>query len=205
MRPTKATVEALDKLATDLKLTPMQRRFCEAYAGDPDHNGQKAAEAAGVNPKTARTRASKWLANANIASYLNQLMAEGRKLAQVKTGEVVGTLAEALALKTAAMRHAHPQAYLRRSASGTLEYDHDAILAAPPGTLKDIERDETGDIRPRFHDAQAAAESLIDHYTGKNRAPEGNKTLVLNILSSLPPDVLRNAVDGLLEAGEDTA
>lgn len=94
MRPSKATIEALDKLATDMGLTPMQRRFCEAYAADPDHNGQKAAEAAGVNPRTARTRASKWLTNANIASYMKQLMAEGKALALKRTASVVMTAAE---------------------------------------------------------------------------------------------------------------
>lgn len=204
MKPSKATVEALDKLATDLKLTPMQRRFCEAYAADPDRNATRAAIAAGCGKKPEVT-AYKWQRLTKTRSYLDALMAEGRKLSQVKTGEVVGTLAEALALKTAAMRHAHPQQYLEVTPSGSLAYNHEAILNAPPGTLKDIDRDETGDIKPRFHDAQAAADSLIEHYTGKNKPAEGNKTLILNILSNLPPEVIQGAVGNLLEAAEDTA
>lgn len=199
MRPSKATIEELDKLAQEL--TPKQRAFAEAYAADPERNITHAAIKAGSGKRPDVT-GQKWLGLTRVRSYIDALTFEGRKLAQAKTGEVVGTLAEALALKTAAMRHAHPQLYLKPTESGTLAYDHAAVLAAPIGTLKDVDRDETGDIRPKFHDAQAAADGIIAHYTGKNRPPEGNKTLILNVLGNLTPEIRDSAVAALLEAGE---
>lgn len=48
-----------------------QRRFCEAYAADP--NATKAAISAGYNERTAYSQGQRLLKNVEVASYLAEL------------------------------------------------------------------------------------------------------------------------------------
>lgn len=93
MKPSKATVEALDQMAR--ALTPKQRRFAEALAADPERNQTKAALAAGSpNEKQAAITGARWIRLSKVRSYIDALTSEGQKLAKARVGQVVMTAAE---------------------------------------------------------------------------------------------------------------
>jgi phage terminase small subunit len=56
------------------KLTSRQRRFVLAYAADPQHNGTKAALAAGCPKTSAHVTASRWLKKTEVQELVDQFL-----------------------------------------------------------------------------------------------------------------------------------
>lgn len=67
--------------------TAMQTAFINAYV--VENNGAKAAIIAGINPKTARTRASEWLTNRNIKSEIQRIQKENAQAAGLRAEAVL--------------------------------------------------------------------------------------------------------------------
>jgi phage terminase small subunit len=57
------------------KLSHRQRQFALAYAADPQHNGPKAALAAGCPKSSAHVMASRWLKKTEVQQLVEDFLA----------------------------------------------------------------------------------------------------------------------------------
>ena len=90
----------LHRLARDLGVTEMQRRFLEILAADPNRNATRAALAAGAG-KGAAVTASKWLKLAKVKSYLQAVVAAAFPGALAENEAASASLSEVLAILSA--------------------------------------------------------------------------------------------------------
>lgn len=104
----------LHRLAHDLRLTDMQRRFVEALAADPQRNARRAAIGAGASETSALVRASRWLKLAKVKSYFEAVVAAAVPVTLGETSGRVLTLSEMLANLTAQARGEMPTQVRRR-------------------------------------------------------------------------------------------
>ncbi len=153
------------------KLTPRQRKFCEALAADPDRNQSKAAEAAGYGGN-AGVNGARLIRLDKVQQYLATLTKKAIRKANEDTEDAVGTLAENLTILTSQARMKAPWKVMRRAEDGTLN-------VFEPGK---------------------AASKIVDHYNALGDAgkDKGNRTLVVNFVGDMPQERRRELAIGLL-------
>lgn len=74
------------------KLTNRQRRFALAYASDPQHNGTKAALAAGCPKTSAHVMASRWLKNTDVQNHVEQFLGRVAQKYELSAEKVIQEL-----------------------------------------------------------------------------------------------------------------
>jgi Terminase small subunit len=85
----------LAAIATELRLTPIQRRFAEALASDPERNQTRAARAAGAG-KDAAVRGAKLVRLGKVGTYLHHLSEEAQARIERETERTVGDAAKVI-------------------------------------------------------------------------------------------------------------
>jgi hypothetical protein len=90
-------------VASRLRLTPLQRRFAEALAADPERNQTRAARAAGAD-KDAAVRGSKLVRLGKVREYLQALSAESDHAERRQTAHAVISAREVLQALSAQAR-----------------------------------------------------------------------------------------------------
>jgi hypothetical protein len=86
---------AAGAVASRLRLTPLQRRFAEALAADPERNQTRAARAAGAS-KDAAVRGSKLVRLGKVREYLQTLSADAARTESRRTADAVVSAREVL-------------------------------------------------------------------------------------------------------------
>jgi Terminase small subunit len=76
------------------KLTNRQRRFALADAADPQHNGTKAAFAAGCPKTSAHVMASRWLKNADVQDHVEQFLGRVAQKYELSAEKVIQELSK---------------------------------------------------------------------------------------------------------------
>jgi phage terminase small subunit len=76
------------------KLTSRQRRFVLAHAADPQHNGTKAALAAGCPKTSAHVMASRWLKNADVQDRVEQFLGRVAQKYELSAEKVIQELSK---------------------------------------------------------------------------------------------------------------
>lgn len=161
-----------------MKLTGKQRAFAAAYVQDCNHNATQAAKDAGYAADPGKA-GHLCLKRPHVQAEIARLEAAARSKVKVRTvtAEVVAPLpmnakeigneqaavanrAEALAVVTNALRVA-PGDFLDEAGE---VFSRTAIKNAPPGVLKDMGKDETGDWRLKFSDPIQAARVILDDH-----------------------------------------
>lgn len=178
-------------------LTDRERKFAEAWAADPEHNGTHAARAAGYKGEapTLGVTASRLLRKPNVAAYIAELRSEAIAKVEDERQGTVATLAEALQ---------HATGVMRLDVSRVLGRDGEVDLKKLE-ELPEIERralaievqsttDADGQVFARHKlkrdpVAVQAAKLIVDHYEGAKK-PEGGNTYVLN-LNGIDHETLR--------------
>jgi phage terminase small subunit len=102
------------------KLTNRQRRFALAYAADPQHNGTKAALAAGCPKASAHVMASRWLKNADVQDHVEQFLGRIAQKYELSAEKVIQELCK------------HP------GLASAREADRSDALAARIASLRDV-------------------------------------------------------------------
>ena len=74
------------------ELTNRQRRFALAYAADPQHNGTKAALAAGCPKSSAHVMASRWLKKTEVQQLVEQFLGGLAKKYELSAEKVIQEL-----------------------------------------------------------------------------------------------------------------
>lgn len=136
----------LDRLASRLGLTAMQRAFADALASDPRRNQTHAAIAAGVERNRAHIAGSRWARNGKVIAYLAEIERAARHSAR----------------KTV-MRRADILRGLADQASGTVP------------TKRRVKRNGKGNLVSTVeeYDSLRAHVRLLDHSEWREKGPAG--------------------------------
>jgi hypothetical protein len=177
-------------LQNTLGLTAFQRRFVEALAVDLERNQTRAALAAGAPRKGAAVQASRLLRLAKVRTYFHALTREAEEARGQATHAAVAHLTEILTTLTSQMR-ARAGDYIIPLPEGGFAVDIDAVRNAPPGVVRDVSHDRSGEVMLTFADSLAAAKVLLAYYTHKPPRPDASGNLTVNtVIDGLPEDLV---------------
>lgn len=176
-----------------LKLTAKQKRFCEAYVLAPS-NGAAAARKANpkLTPQSGPPQAWRWLQIPKVKAYIEVLRSGAKFQAaeRAKDAEIVG------AVSTTAVALARTIEILTEQAEGRLAWEeHETDFINKDGAV-------SNKVRKRIINRGAAVSKLHDHYAPRDDQQQGNRTVVINMLQSMPAEVLVPKVLDMIRGGK---
>lgn len=150
----------LDELSEELK--DKQQAFCRNYL--VNYNGTQSAIKAGYSPDSARTTASRMLANENIKEFLNLLKLQQQDRLEVSADKVVKEFAKIAFQDPRDIFEEGPDGNLKMKSFEDMEYP-EVISEVVIEELKDREGETYGYLKKiKTSDKLAALNGLAKHY-----------------------------------------